>query len=353
MRLLVNILTAGFLWPHSFVYASPIKPAKNQLAPRLHTYPVQKISVRGIKDIQIAGVKGHVHLRGRQSRSLALKVKHSAGKRFEDWLLSVDRRGDTLYLEVINLVHGKAWKKQVKQDEWPEFDIDLEGPSRPTNLSWREGELVFDQWSSSLEIGLLKGQIRVQGGEGPLTIQPMEAGVEISSRVGDLKIQGETGNLKLSEVRGVSQINWLKGRIEAVNCSGSVQIDSREGTVEVRGGQGKLSVNLTQGNAFLDDFRGTVIARGERTHWKVKARAPSDLNVLSQSGAVNVDWWGGARVFLTTTDGELLKDPPSYLKEREEDGHRAFSGTKRGKTRGEVFVRTRSGAISWSESDSP
>lgn len=334
------------------VSAAHAAKTTNGIKPTFHVYPVQRISVTGIKDIQIVGVKGQVSLRGRKTRSLALKVKHSAAQKFEDWQLSVDRRDDTLYLEVINLVYGKAWRQQVKADLWPEFDIELEGPSLPTRVSWREGDLRFDQWNSSLDIGFLKGQVEVTGGQGSVTVEPLEANVKVSNRVGAVKVHGESGNLDFSNIRGALQVNWLKGKVAANRCTGSVQIESNEGSVHVRGGRGRLSVNLAEGNADIREFSGTILAKGEESSWKLKARAPTDISVSSQSGGVDVDWRGGARVFLTTTDGQLLKNPPLYMREQEDDGHRALSGTKLGKARGEVFVRTRSGAIFWRESDS-
>jgi hypothetical protein len=130
-----------------------------------------------------------------------------------------------------------------------------------------------------------------------------------------------------------------------------VHLESKEGRLDVQGGRGDLRVALNQGRGEIRDFRGAVVASGDETAWKLRLAAPSDVNVISSSGDVAMDWSGGAKIFLTTTSGDLLKSSPEfpYLHALENGGHRALTGLKSGKMRGEVFVRTQSGAISWNE----
>jgi hypothetical protein len=116
-----------------------------------YTYPEQKLSANGIEKIEISGVKGAVKLVGRPGKVYRLKVRHSRGKKFEDWSLAIDRRESILVLEVSSAVYGAQWRKHVRQDQWPEFDVELSGPSVPATISWKEGQLEYSKWSNDLE----------------------------------------------------------------------------------------------------------------------------------------------------------------------------------------------------------
>ncbi len=330
--LFVLILSCSFVWP------MPSKVA----------YPVQKFSMKGILDIQIIGVKGTVKLRGDSKASLmSFKVQHSAHKRFDDWQLAMDRRGDTLFIEVLSLLYGKKWRSQLRADQWPEFDIELSGPSRPTVVSWREGSLEFRNWNASLDVTFLRGRAKVVGGKGVLNLHPLQANVEVSQRKGNVMIRGESGDLKLKQIVGNLNLNWFKGSLLLRDCRGEVNIDSQDSQVRVLGGAGKLVLNLPKGHADVFGFKGVINGTGQHSSWGIQASAPTEVNLTSETGMVDIAWQGGARVFLTSTDGELNTIKASNLRSAVRDGRKVWVGQKSGKINGDVFVRTQSGKIVW------
>lgn len=315
----------------------------------MYAYPVQKISVKGLADIKIIGVRGKLKLQG-QSRAkfLSLKVQHSRSRKYDDWHLSVERRGKTLFLEVFNVAYGKQWKNQVREELWPEFDIELSGSSLPASVGWREGTLQFLNWSADLDVSFLKGEAKVIGGTGALTLQPVQANVEIRARTGKVAVLGESGVVQLSGNHGDLNLNWLSGKIALLNCRGKLRVESRNSELSVNGGQGEFEMLLGQGHARIGGFAGTILGKGDEAKWDFVGSAPLDLNITTSSGPVGVEWKnGGAKVFLTSQRGPIQFKPGKFLKVGDREGHKVVEGVKMAKSMGQVFIRTESGMIRW------
>ena len=295
------------------------------------TYAPQKIALKGVRDIKIAGVKGTLKLKGhKSSRHLTLKVQHSRGRRLDDWHLSLERRGRTLFLEVFNVAYGKQWRNMVREDQWPEFDIEIDSPALPMDVAWREGRVDIVHWGGELDLSLLKGRISALGGTGALRLQPVEADVKVADYRGPVTIRGESGDLWFERVAGNVNINWFKGDLLFKNCQGNVQVE------------------MESGRAVVEGLSGTLQAKGNTTKWDLSAAAPADVNVTTVDGPVKMAWkGGGAKVFLTTKRGKIGYPAKGFLRESDREGTRVVEGVKSAKAMGQVFVRTESGAITW------
>jgi DUF4097 and DUF4098 domain-containing protein YvlB len=314
-----------------------------------YSYPVQKISIKNAHDIKIIGVKGHLKMRGvPHAKSLSLKVQHSKGRKFEDWHLSVDRRGNTIFLEVFNTAYGNQWRHEVREDLWPEFDIELEGASLPATVGWREGKLEFKNWNSPLEISFLKGEAQIRGGKGQLDLEPVDAKVSVQGHSGAVNIKGESGRVSLADNQGELALNWLNGNVRLENCRGELRVETRTADVRVHNGSGELSLRMGQGHAQISGFDGIIDGKGDQAKWDLAARAPADLNITTSTGPVGVEWLkGGAKVFLTSTRGAIQFPSNRFLKSEDREGRHVVQGLKSAKTMGQVFIRTESGPISW------
>ena len=295
-----------------------------------YAYPPQHFSMKGITDIKVVGVRGNLKMRGSKSRLMTLSVQHTSNRKTtDDWNLSLDRRGHTLFLEVANVTYGKQWRKQIKEELWPEFDIELSGPSRPAIVSWREGHLEFTNWKADLELSYLSGQSKVHGGAGRLKVHQSEADLEIRDWIGPVELK------------------WQKGNVHLERCQGLAQIEGSESDLSVSGGGGELQIELPKGRVSVAGYRGVLKGNGREANWNLDAAAPSDLNVTTGTGNVHLNWRGGAKVFLTTTDGHIKG--PGLLQASVREGRKVAEGTLPGKQIGQVFVRTASGAISLSQ----
>jgi hypothetical protein len=326
-----------------------VGPSLRAPVPEKYTYPVQKISTKGVRDIKIIGVRGRLKLHGiAHAKSLSLKVQHSQGRKFEDWHLSVERRGKTLLLEVFNVAYGREWKHQVKQELWPEFDIELEGMSLPTTVAWREGSLDFQNWDGNLEVSFLKGEARVSGGKGKISLEPVDAAVSVREHHGPLDIKGQQGRVSLVRDQGEIKLNWLSGNIFLDDCRGQIAVESAAADVTVHGGKGELALQMGRGEAKIMGFSGAVQGKGDQAKWELAASAPADVNITTGTGAVGVNWLtGGAKVFLTSTHGSIQFTKGKFLKVGDREGRRVVEGVKTAKSMGQVFIRTDSGQIRW------
>ncbi len=290
-------------------------------------YPPQKLNAAGIHAIKVSGVKGRLSIKGNGSKFFKIKVSHSKNKRFEDWSLSVERQGDALVLEVFNVALGAQWRSLVRAELWPEFDIEIEGPSVPAVVSWREGQLNFTNWKSDLEAAYLSGNFQASGMRGHLKLQAVDGRIRISDFQGTLNLKGEKGKVELSRIQGPVELSWLHGVLRGERLSGPLTLD------------------LPSGNALLTQVSGKVKATGGSSEWDVAASAPSDIEVITDSGPVKIHWSGGAKLFLTSASGAISVPKPYRVETR--DGLRVVEAIKEKQPRGQVFVRTQSGKISW------
>lgn len=315
------------------------------------SYPVQKISARGIKAIEIRGVNGALKIKARPGPFYQLAVRHSRSKRYEDWQLQVERRGTTLYLEVFSVAYGSQWKKFVKREQWPEFDVDWRGPSLPTVVSWRDGKIAVTGWRDALEASLLKGDFQISDMKGRLKLQTGDVALNLSRVEGQTDIRGEKGSLKISRSSGPFEISWLDGSIDFDQVKGPMNLESQQAEFKGIHGQGPWSIKMASGRADLRNFSGSLKAEGRSAPWTLDLRPPSDLEIKSASGSVDIRAaaQSGLKAFLTSKEGPI--ETSGWLKNEVRDGVHVAEGRRPGSPINEVFVKTQSGSIHLSPMD--
>jgi hypothetical protein len=277
-----------------------------------------------------------------------VKVRHSDSRRSADWNLSIERRGSTLVLEVSNPGLGKEWRRLIRREQWPEFDIDLEGPPLPTVVSWRQGDLTYADWAADLETSFLGGKVRIRGGSGNHRLQAINSSIDARDFHGSLSLKGGHGPVSLSGLRGALHLNWLQGVITARDVRGEVDLDAGDSEVRIDGGGGSWKISAGAGRIKVAGFQGRMRAIGRSTAWDLSGRAKSDIEVINGSGPVRVKWPAMNRVFLTSHHGRIRS--PYQVEDR--DGRRvaerrASKGKRARPPLGQVFVRTESGDISF------
>lgn len=309
-----------------------------------YTYPEQKMGARGIEKIEISGVKGAVKLTGQSGKVYRLKVRHSRGKKYEDWSLAVDRQGSTLVLEVSSAAYGAQWRKHVRQDEWPEFDVELIGPPVPAVVSWKEGQLEYSKWSANLESSHLRGDVTVEQGVGRYELHTGSGDIRIKKLAGDLKIKGESGEVSVEEVTGVVELNWLTGDIRLKGVSGGGRIDVNESRFALGSCSGEWFLAVARGKAEISRCTGNLTASGQSTAWKLSALDGLEAEIKSGDGPVTVEWKkAGAKVFLTSNSGSI--SGPRVQSKLDSEGRRVAEFTVGQKPFSAVFVKTESGPI--------
>ena len=291
------------------------------------SYPAQNLSSTGIQNLKVSGVKGRLILRDKpQAKAFTIQVSHT--RKMEDWGLSVERQGAALVLEVYNTALGPQWRQLVRAEAWPEFDVTIEGPSIPALISWREGKLEFKGWRKKVEASLMKGEVRSERGGEDWDLQVLEGRVLVRGHDGRFLLKGERGNIDLADLRGAVVVRWHEGEILADNIRG--------GAAEIETSSGRISLNRATGPIKISAGGAAVNVRGQ---------APSEIEVVTDSGPVNLKWTGGIKFFLTTKTGKVVVPKVFHVESR--DGVKVVEGSLAKPPRGQVFVRTNSGAIWW------
>lgn len=311
-----------------------------------HAYPPQTYSSKGIERLRAEGVRGTIIFKGRATKHFRVQVKHSKGRRFEDWHLVVERRRQTLHIEVFNVLYGVDWKRQIKRDLWPEFDIEIEGPSLPLQVSWREGRMGFQHWKAPVEGSFLSGQLDIAGGVGVMNLQVGDVDVVAKDFRGDFYLKGERGAVDIADMRGRLFLSWLAGPVNLKNVRGEANMERVDGKFIATQSSGKWSLNALHGSVFIREFAGELKGKGETASWIVTAQKGADVEIVSRSGPIDVHWLqGGAKVFLASKSGTLRA--PKIFKIQDREGSRVIEGRKGLNPTGQLFVRTSTGSISF------
>ena len=251
-------------------------------------YPDQVFRAAGIERVEISGVRGRVTLRGETSPNYRLRVRHSTAKMGADWGLSVERRGSTLVLEVYNVAWGAEWRRVLKRDQWPAFDIELIGPPKPAMVGWRDGAITAHFWRATLDASLVTGPIEIKNGAGRATLQASRGDVRVTNFNGDLRVRGEAGQLALDHVNGQGLVNWFGGSIHLAALRGRLTLESERAQVVGRTLEGDFRFALTAGAVSLSDLGGRLRGRGQRTAWTVSPRPHARVAIRGGRGAVHV-----------------------------------------------------------------
>jgi DUF4097 and DUF4098 domain-containing protein YvlB len=310
------------------------------------SYPPHKMNAKGVAEIRINGVKGTLILNAKDTAKLyTIKVKHTKGRKGEDWNLSVERQGPAMVLEVFSTEYGKEWRRQVRKDRWPEFDIELEGPSKPAVIAWREGSIKVTDWSANVEASFLSGPMAVKGVRGDLKVQAVNSVLRVSDHKGKLDLKGESGRVDLFDIRGMTQVYWVNGNLSLRRAEGGGKVDLTSGNIEAIETSGDWQIKMNEGRGHLSDSKGKLSLEGQSANWDISAAAPLDLEVKNQSGEVALTWTGGAKLFLASAQGQL--QVPKDFKVETREGAKVVESSLNEKPKGQIFVRTDSGKIIW------
>lgn len=311
-----------------------------------HSYPPQSYSADGVEHLHIEGVRGNLKLKSKPGKFFSIRVKHAQNPKSEDWHLLIERRKNVLHIEVFNVLSGIAWRKHLRQESWPEFDIEIEGPPRNLRLGWREGSIVLRQWKAEVEASLLQGKFHAVDGTGRWRLNLGETDVRMSGFSGNLFLRGERGPVWFNSFRGQLNLNWMDGLIDLRKMQGAINVDLLKTDLRVREGRGNWTIKAKRGDSVLSGFSGQLRAEGVASDWTISAASESVIQVFTREGAVKVRWLEGRpSVFLSSRKGKI--EVPKPLQAEDRDGFSIVEKNLGSKASGRLLVRTGSGPISF------
>jgi hypothetical protein len=303
----------------------------------------------------IIGFKGTVQLTGvpgGKGSSLILKARKSISDKaaavaleaFESWSFSLRREDKVVRLEMTGPTSRTDWQSQLKSG-FPEFTLEIQSPSVPTEIAWREGNVNITGWRSNASItavdGAVKlakneGDIRVQLQKGEIALQNHKGRVEIDSHMARVAITHVEGDVNLENFSGDSNLQDAKGSLRLRSVSGATLVSKSSGSVDFENGRAGLSI---QG------FDGQIRGQTEEGPVSAQIEGETDVHIESVQGHVSLKLPpnSGAQVRLQTEDGQLTG--PDSLSSARGAESKTLAGKLGGQVRGNVVVKTKSGNV--------
>ncbi|MDB2426133.1 DUF4097 family beta strand repeat-containing protein, partial [bacterium] len=218
------------------------------------------------------------------------------------------------------------------------------GPSRPFELNWLEGSLVVNNWKSKGSIDLQSGAVRAIGYEGNLKLWLQSGIARLQNYKGSLYFKSYKAKVFLENSEGDVELDNFMGQSQVTEFKGDINLESRLGQVKVSKGEGKLDFKLGRAKINIDNFDGSIRGKSGQGQVTGVLKGDVDVRVRTDEGSVNLKLpRSGAQLDLGTKEGDFRV--PSFLKLTRYSFIKVVKGRLRGPSRGNVFVRTKSGSI--------
>jgi len=263
----------------------------------------------------------------------------------DDWQFGLRRESDIIHLSVESAQSKQAWAQTLSSvAQQPKFNLRIKAPSLPTKLNWHEGRFTARNFSASLQVNLVNGEVVLQKGSGDLRLVIQSGTAKVSGWTGPVHLQTYDAALEVVDVEGELRLDNFAGVSRVTGVLGGVQLTSHKG--DTRASQIKGKLEFTNGNSplHIEGIEGEL--RGKTMQGAVFATVKGEANVKleSQAGQVNLRLpQSGAWVNLGTEEGAL--NVPGFLKLTRLASQQIRTGKLKGSVGGSVYVRTTSGDI--------
>lgn len=308
-------------------------------------HPLQ-MQVRPGDSLKILGVHGRLKLvRDARFKNLQIEVVQHQSRLSADWNLSLERRGTKLEIEVFSIANPTQWRSQLSNNEWPEYDIFIRGPTLPVTVSWRQGTIEVDGWDQKVDVSLLEGALNVRNSKGFVAAQGGRLSLVAEGHNGDLRFHADRGQLRVQRSRGSFQAHLMEGALTVSDFEGSLEWSAERASFFGARGRGSWNLRAHAGSVELEQFEGTLKGVGETVKWRISASQRAEVDVRSSSGPVKVRWSrGAAKAFLSSHSGAI--QAPAFAAVQRESGRSRWLAQWGDGPLGQIFVKTQSGSIS-------
>jgi DUF4097 and DUF4098 domain-containing protein YvlB len=129
-------------------------------------------------------------------------------------------------------------------------DLDLDQVGETFTLVARADCLVTCPTATTLTVGSVHGNLKVEGVEGPVTADTAYGNVKLRS-VGPTAVGQTYGNLTAYQVEGDLRAQTTVGNVKVYQAEGSISTDRVDGNLIIEGLQGGLEAERVRGNVRL------------------------------------------------------------------------------------------------------
>jgi hypothetical protein len=151
------------------------------------------------------------------------------------------------------VVRGSEKQQVVIHLRGSSHDLDLDQEGETFTLVARAGCLVTCPAATTLTVGSVHGNLKVEGVEGPVTADTAYGNVKLRS-VGPTAVEQAYGNLTAYQVEGDLRAQTIVGNVKIYQVEGSVSTSRVDGNLAIEGLQGGLEAERVRGNVRLESL---------------------------------------------------------------------------------------------------
>lgn len=309
--------------------------------------PQDRLVIQGFEGkVKVMAARG-----GAKDKELEIRLKQENPERLsseakavlDEWHFSLQRKGDVIEAAIRSPQSKSSWSKLL-QGGSPQFYLEVISPSMPLEISWRKGQVVVENWDSSVSAYLLHGSLHLQGGKGEATLKNGEGEIKISDRQGGVSADSFNAKLLVNQVKGKMELANFSGESYLQDLEGNVLLTTTSGKVQAKGLKGRLEFHNLRSTVDIKQLDGELRGQNGAGSFSVELVGESDARIQSKEGNVNLSLpHSGASVNLGTSEGQMYL--PSYLQVTRQPNLKWTRGRLRGDKKGSIYVRTTEGNI--------
>lgn len=263
---------------------------------------------------------------------------------FSKWRLHTSRQDSVISIEV----QPSSLKNFLKAEGLKDagfVDLEIQGPSLPTEIYMKRAQIQVSNWSKDLRLLWMRGHVRLLNTQGSLKVFGQEGDLTVKHHKGPLELEGYQVNFHLEKIKGALNLENFSGKASLSQITGPMNIVSFKGSIQVSYSQGSLGFEHYHSPLKVESLKGVLKGTSLKGNVTATLHGHTSVSVKTKEGnvfirAVN----SGARVRLTTRRGAMMT--PAYFKRvKLGGGRRRKWGSLRRSHPGKIVVQTESGHI--------
>ena len=290
------------------------------------------------------GLNAQVTFVGKGTESLKVS---GAEKEGSEGTYVIEKRNGIISIKMKEFDGKKAWLGALKSGVVPTVKIEITGPSVPSEVYLKSGQVIAKQWTQSLKINLTVGKVSTSDTKGELSIFLQKGDVQVSSHQGQIAYDLYSGSGSLKNLEGRLKVNQFEGALAVEKMKGSLNLASSKATVSILQGSGNIEFDAQKGSVTLKGFQGRVEGKSQDSKIVADMTLDSEFDVKTKSGnvAISTPAAGAFDLNLLTVEGEI--QVPGTLRVNKLSSEKSVRGKLRSDaSRGSIFVRSQEGTIS-------
>lgn len=315
------------------------------------TYKPLSLEVQKGDRVEITGFHGKVTTTvSEKARGVTVQLKQinpdkADSAEVDEWLFSMQKQENVIQIHVRSPQSKTSWSRMLSQTgAQPRFELLIQMPSLPVEVSWREGDVTFKGLRDELKIYAHSGNVSVMDHQARVQVNHQKGTIRLNDVKGDADVDTYAGKVVVNGLEGVLKLKNFNGTSDVLKVDGQVDFITYGGKLKVSGGKGRVEYTNEKGKVTLDKFEGRVRGVSEQGSLSATLVGNSNVRVTSNEGSVSLRMLNSsASVNAGSKEGPL--NTPQYLRLTRLPNLRLVRGRLRGKNPGQVYVRTESGPI--------